>query len=53
MAEPRLAKYKDIVPAKTVLGSTVVNSNYQDLGKIEDLVLEFTPSMRCSLLHSL
>ena len=40
MAEPRLAKYKDIVPAKTVLGSTVVNANYEDLGKIEDLVLD-------------
>jgi sporulation protein YlmC with PRC-barrel domain len=40
MAEPRLARYKDIVPAKTVIGSTVVNANYEDLGKIEDLVLD-------------
>jgi sporulation protein YlmC with PRC-barrel domain len=40
MAEPRLARYKDIVPAKSVIGSTVVNSNYEDLGKIEDLVLD-------------
>jgi len=35
-----LAKGKDIVPAKTVIGSTVLNTNYEDLGKIEDLVLD-------------
>ncbi len=40
MAEPKLARYNDIVPAKTVIGSTVVNTNYQDLGTIEDLVLD-------------
>lgn len=40
MAQPKLARYKDIVPAKTVIGSTVVNANYEDLGKIEDLVLD-------------
>jgi sporulation protein YlmC with PRC-barrel domain len=40
MAEPRLAKYRDIVPAKKVIGSSVVNANYEDLGKVEDLVLD-------------
>jgi len=40
MAEPRLARYEHIVPAKTVIGSNVVNANYEDLGKIEDLVLD-------------
>jgi sporulation protein YlmC with PRC-barrel domain len=40
VAEPKLAKYKDIVPAKTVIGSSVVNANYEDLGRIEDLVLD-------------
>lgn len=36
----KLAKYKDIVPAKTVIGSSVVNADYEDLGRIEDLVLD-------------
>ncbi|MGB2626110.1 MAG: PRC-barrel domain-containing protein [Candidatus Acidiferrum sp.] len=40
MAEPGLARYKDIVPAKTVIGSPVVNPNFEKLGKIEDLVLD-------------
>jgi sporulation protein YlmC with PRC-barrel domain len=40
MAEPRLARYGHIVPAKTVIGSNVVNASYEDLGKIEDLVLD-------------
>jgi sporulation protein YlmC with PRC-barrel domain len=42
MAEPKLATYssRQIVPAKTIIGSTVVNANYEDLGKIEDLVLD-------------
>ncbi|MGC2767130.1 MAG: hypothetical protein WB607_16600 [Candidatus Acidiferrum sp.] len=38
MAEPRAARYTDIVPAKkTVIGSKVVNAQNEDLGKIEDL----------------
>ena len=41
MAEPRAARYTDIVPAKkTVIGSSVVNTKNEDLGKIEDLVLD-------------
>src|ERR1700720_2899549 len=41
MAEPRTSRYADIVPAKkTVIGSSVVNSLNEDLGKIEDLVLD-------------
>src|SRR6202161_4019535 len=41
MAEPRAARYTDIVPAKkTVIGSNVVNAQNEDLGKIEDLVLD-------------
>ncbi len=40
MTEPRLARYEHIVPVKTVIGSNVVNANYEDLGKIEDLVLD-------------
>jgi len=37
MAEPRTARYTDIVPAKgTVIGSKVVNAQNEDLGKIED-----------------
>ena len=41
MAEPRAARYRDIVPAKkTVIGSKVVNAQNEDLGKIEDLVLD-------------
>jgi PRC-barrel domain len=42
MVEPRMtATYTDIVPAKkTVIGSKVVNSQNEDLGKIEDLVLD-------------
>jgi PRC-barrel domain len=41
MVEPRTARYTDIVPAKkTVIGSNVVNAQNEDLGKIEDLVLD-------------
>ena len=40
MAEPKSARCNDIVPAKSVIGNTVVNANYQDLGTIEDLVLD-------------
>jgi hypothetical protein len=41
MAEPKVARYTDIVPAKkTVIGSNVVNAHNEDLGKIEDLVLD-------------
>src|ERR1700674_1500493 len=41
MAEPRVARYTDIVPAKkTVIGSKVVNQANEDLGKIEDLVVD-------------
>jgi PRC-barrel domain len=36
-----VARYLDIVPAKkTVIGSKVVNAQNEDLGKIEDLVLD-------------
>jgi PRC-barrel domain len=41
MAEPRAARYTDIVPAKkTVIGSNVVNAQNENLGKIEDLVID-------------
>ena len=41
MAEPRAVRYPDIVPAKkTVIGSKVVNAQNEDLGKIEDLVID-------------
>jgi hypothetical protein len=41
MAEPKTARYTDIVPAKkTIIGSNVVNAQNEDLGKIEDLVLD-------------
>jgi sporulation protein YlmC with PRC-barrel domain len=41
MVEPRTAKYTDIVLAKkTVIGSNVVNAANEDLGKIEDIVLD-------------
>jgi len=41
MAEPRAARYTDIVAAKkTVIGSAVVNAQNEDLGIIEDLVLD-------------
>jgi hypothetical protein len=41
MAEPRAARYTDIVPAKkTLIGSRVVNAENEELGKIEDLVLD-------------
>jgi hypothetical protein len=41
MAEPRIARYTVIVPAKkTVIGSKVLNAQNEDLGKIEDLVLD-------------
>jgi sporulation protein YlmC with PRC-barrel domain len=40
MAEPRAAKYKDVIPASSVIGGSVVNANYEDLGKVEDVVLD-------------
>lgn len=41
MAEPRTARYSNIVPAKkTVIGSKVVNQQNEDLGKIEDIVID-------------
>jgi len=41
MEEPRVARYTDIVAAKkTVIGSKVFNAQNEDLGKIEDLVLD-------------
>ena len=41
MAEPRVARYTDIVPVKkTVIGSKVVNAKNEDVGTIEDLVLD-------------
>ena len=41
MAEPRAVRYTDIASAKkTVIGSEVVNKLNEDLGKIEDLVLD-------------
>lgn len=41
MAHPTEARYTEIVPAKkTVIGSIVVNARNEDLGKIEDLVLD-------------
>jgi len=41
MVEPRAARYTDIAAAKkTVIGSSVVNKQNEDLGKIEDIVLD-------------
>src|ERR1022692_2956822 len=41
IAEKRIVSYTDIVPAKkTVIGSKVVNAHNEDLGKIEDLVID-------------
>jgi sporulation protein YlmC with PRC-barrel domain len=42
MPEPKLATYssRHVVPAKTIVGSDVVNPNWESLGKIEDLVLD-------------
>jgi hypothetical protein len=41
MAEPKMARYSNIVPAKkTVIGSKVVNQQNEDLGKIEDVVID-------------
>src|ERR1035441_4678272 len=41
IAETRAVRYTDIVPAKkTVIGSKVVNAQNEDLGKIEDLVID-------------
>jgi sporulation protein YlmC with PRC-barrel domain len=42
MPEPKLATYssRHVVPAKTIIGSDVVNPNWESLGKIEDLVLD-------------
>ena len=41
MEEPRVTRYTDIVAVKkTVIGSNVVNAQNEDLGKIEDLVLD-------------
>jgi len=41
MAEPKMARYSNVVPAKkTVIGSKVVNQQNEDLGKIEDVVID-------------
>lgn len=42
MPEPKLATYssRHVVPAKTIIGSDVVNPNWESLGKIEDVVLD-------------
>jgi len=41
MAEPRVARYANIVPTKkTVIGTKVINQNNEDLGKIEDIVID-------------
>ena len=41
MPEPRAARYSNIVPAKkTVVGSKVVNQQNENLGKIEDVVID-------------
>jgi sporulation protein YlmC with PRC-barrel domain len=41
IAEKRIVRYTDIVPVKkTVIGSKVVNAQNEDLGKIEDLVID-------------
>lgn len=41
MAEARAVRYTDIVAAKkTVIGSNVVNKHNEELGTIEDLVLD-------------
>ena len=41
MTVAKTARYTDIVPAKkTIIGSNVVNARNEDLGKIEDLVLD-------------
>jgi hypothetical protein len=41
MVEARTARYRHIVPAKkTVVGSKVVNPQGEDLGKIEDVILD-------------
>jgi PRC-barrel domain len=41
MAGPKVGSYTDIVLAKkTVIGSKVVNAQHENLGKIEDLVLD-------------
>jgi hypothetical protein len=40
-AEPRAVRYTDIVSArKTLIGSKVVNAHNENLGKIEDLVID-------------
>ena len=41
MAEARMATYSNVLPAKkTVIGSKVFNQQNEDLGKIEDLVID-------------
>jgi hypothetical protein len=41
MAEARVATYTNVVPAKKgVIGSKVVNEENEDLGQIEDVVLD-------------
>src|SRR6202451_1685462 len=41
MAEARMATYPNVLPAKkTVIGSKVFNQQNEDLGKIEDLVID-------------
>ena len=41
MAEPKMARYSTVVPAKkSVIGSKVVNQQDENLGKIEDVVID-------------
>jgi sporulation protein YlmC with PRC-barrel domain len=40
MAEPKLARDRNIVPAQMVIGNNVVNADYEEIGKIEDLALD-------------
>jgi sporulation protein YlmC with PRC-barrel domain len=40
MAEPKLARDRNIVPARMVIGNNVVNADYEEIGKIEDLALD-------------
>jgi PRC-barrel domain protein len=41
MAEARMAPYPNVIPAKkTVIGSKVVNQQDEDLGTIQDLVID-------------
>jgi hypothetical protein len=41
MAEPKAARYANIVPAKkSVIGARVINQQNESLGKIEDIVFD-------------